>query len=632
MSLPRPQVPGRRPEDESRPRRARGPRPARPLAGLACVITVIALVAAGRAWLVHRPMALSDMADARQWQADHPAWLLGVARTIDPDEQIDADLLARAASDAERVPISQSFWDARVAPLLRHLDEREAQPDRYVAELPGTQKETAERLGPDLVAVARANPSYLGFLAVAGDRVLTRATLIEAVRSQRAIDRGGEAMRRIGFRMLGLLLTIVIAWYALRRERRRDGTLRSPADIASAANVVLLVAGAIFIATRLLVQPVVPGIITWGLLEIVLLHAAAGLFVPWNNVRDAVIPAVPLLVAWIIAFMLPGGTESLGLIDRLVVAMLSSLALVPGALLTNWRLVARADRRRTEELDRRISFVDDELSRARIVHDAMFPDAFEGAVRFEYHYEPIHEIGGDYVHVHCCPNTGRVTMTLLDVAGHGLAAALTVNRLFGELERILAEDDDASPQIIMELLNRYIYLTMSRHSLFATGTCMSLDPERGELRWVGAGHPPSMLRRPNGEVSELETTSMLLGALPPDAFESIECRQSIDPGDVIIAYTDGAFEARDSGGRQFGIESLRTLAAFDPPPRSWSRFIAGAVQAHHAGVAEDDVLIATMTLSHRRIGVGRSASGQAAADRARAASEDQPSPAGATRG
>jgi hypothetical protein len=124
-------------------------------------------------------------------------------------------------------------------------------------------------------------------------------------------------------------------------------------------------------------------------------------------------------------------------LDRVVVIIISPVGLVPGALIAGWRW-----RRRKEEHERlvlvdQVELYGGELSRARIVHDAMFPPAFLGHVTFEYEYQPIHEIGGDYVHTYVCPETGRVTLTLLDVAGHGLAAALTVNRLFGELERIL---------------------------------------------------------------------------------------------------------------------------------------------------------------------------------------------------
>jgi serine phosphatase RsbU (regulator of sigma subunit) len=201
-----------------------------------------------------------------------------------------------------------------------------------------------------------------------------------------------------------------------------------------------------------------------------------------------------------------------------------------------------------------------------------------------------------------------VYITLLDVAGHGLSAALTVNRLFGELERIRAESPNAEPADVMLLLNRYINLTMAKHDLYATGTCMMLDPCHGTLTWVNAGHPPSFLRRTDGSIADLPATTVLLGALGPEEFTTSQQTMTLRPGDVVISYTDGAFEARNRAGRQFGLGRLRSTAQFSPPPRDWTRFIATAVAKHHDGNADDDVLIATLTLRSLRIDIPDAAS------------------------
>ncbi|MHC5003964.1 MAG: PP2C family protein-serine/threonine phosphatase, partial [Planctomycetota bacterium] len=184
----------------------------------------------------------------------------------------------------------------------------------------------------------------------------------------------------------------------------------------------------------------------------------------------------------------------------------------------------------------------------------------------------------------------------------GLAAALTVNRLFGELERIRAEDPDAEPAQVMELLNRYIHLTMAPHSLYATSACIMLEPSTGEVKWVNAGHPPALIRKVTGELSELAGTTMLLGAQSFAEFEPNQKSTQLGAGDVIIAYTDGAFEARNPQGQRFGLNKLRKTAKFNPPRRNWARFIANAVSKHHGGHAEDDVLVASLHLRSLFIG------------------------------
>lgn len=637
--------------------------PPTPLASIALVLTLLAMVAAGRTWTVHRVQTQERLLSAQSRLIE-----IGDPLVEGIDRIARSITLEEAAERLDRLPMSSRRWQEEVLPAARILERAETDLAAILEQVPAAARGALRRLEPlrvlppelagdptlsepgrwDVlrsevqrirsVAVRNAEDVMTGLEAVpslrtaaargeslvaaswaARDAVLSEP-ILTAVRADLAEVRNAEAdQERLQLRMFVLALAAAIAWLLVRLGRNaarrgdgdgRGGGSRTPAvaDPTRGAGRSILVGGGILLVSRLLVEPAVPGAVTWGILEIAVLHMAAAMVVPWASVRDSALPILPLLAAWGVAFLIRGVAEpdqaaaTVSLFDHVVIAMLSPLVLVPGAILAGWRIRVREERRSQETLRGRMTLVDDELSRARTIHDAMFPAAFEREIAFEYTYEPNHEIGGDYVHLHQCRATGAITITLLDVAGHGLAAALTVNRLYGELERIFAEDAAATPKQVMGLLNRYIHLTMSRHSMFATGTCMRLDPTDGELRWVSAGHPPSLLRRADGSVQDLDTTTILLGALGSDEFESVEERLSLTPGDVVIAYTDGAFEARNAAREQFGIPRIRDLVGFDTPPRAWSRFIAGAVQDHHGGVADDDVLIATMTLRSLRIG------------------------------
>jgi serine phosphatase RsbU (regulator of sigma subunit) len=244
-----------------------------------------------------------------------------------------------------------------------------------------------------------------------------------------------------------------------------------------------------------------------------------------------------------------------------------------------------------------------EIGEARSIHESLFPRQLDdGFVRFEYTYTPYRELGGDYVHLHTSPaGNHAVYVTLLDVTGHGLAAALTVNRLYGELERIFGETPDAAPVEVLSLLNRYIHLTMVKHNIYVTGLCMRLDPVAGRLVWSSAGHPPAFLRGANGVVKKLAATNCLLGALDGQDFQGQEQENELAPGDAILMYTDGAFEARDRHGKSLGLDQINALAQTQPAPRRWPQFIAAAVHKHTAGSrADDDVLVATLTYQSPR--------------------------------
>ena len=419
--------------------------------------------------------------------------------------------------------------------------------------------------------------------------------LVFSISTMPAIDPEGAAWRswaRVG--VLGCMAaSAVLAWGMVRRATTEEKALDAVEGLITCSVAALL-------ASRLLMVPVL-GEATFlgglsypaqGVLDLLVLHTVACAILPGGLERSAS-PFVPGLVLWSIGLLLPiwGGWE---IFDRLALAILAPATLLPGMGLALVLEGRRAQQRRRTELGAQLQSMGGELSRARIIHDAMFPTPVKGAVEFDYDYQPLHEIGGDYVNLHVCPTTGRTVLTILDVAGHGLAAALTVNRLHGELERIRAEHGDAGPDEVMTLLNRYVALTMARHNLYATGLCILMDPVEGRLDWVNAGHPPALLRREGGTVEDLPCTTVLLGALRPDEFDPDMRTRGIGPGDLVVACTDGATEATDSSGRQFGYEGLRRTLCFDPPPRDWNDFITNAVRKHHGGRIADDVLIVTL--------------------------------------
>ena len=400
---------------------------------------------------------------------------------------------------------------------------------------------------------------------------------------------------RVGTMALGM---IAVGYYAVMCRPR----LGSRAHMLGAVVQLMLLLGGLAIVGRLVMQPLVPTSVTWGLLDLALLHFLACLILPWTP-REAVAPVVALLFIWAVALLvpippfMPSPENRTEILDRFSAVVLSPLILAPGSFVAMQRMRKHHDDIERQILGRRVRTISGELSRARIVHDAMFPRQFDdGYLAFHYTYRPIQEIGGDYVHMHVDRVSHRIYMTLIDVAGHGLAAALTVNRLFGELERIRAENPDAEPAEIVELLNRYVHLTMAHHDLYATATVTMLDLTTGELKWVNAGHPPAIIRRSDGSLIELASTNVLLGALSYAEFEPHQQQERLRPGDVLVAFTDGAFEARNKAGRQFGLEGIRKTLSFTPAPRDWTRFLTTAVEKHHNGMCDDDVLIATLSL------------------------------------
>src|SRR5678815_3734440 len=104
-------------------------------------------------------------------------------------------------------------------------------------------------------------------------------------------------------------------------------------------------------------------------------------------------------------------------------------------------------------------------------------------------------------------------------------------------------------------LNR-VLVQKSASGRFLTLFCASLD-EDGNFSFVNAGHNPPLLVRRNGDVEYLTTKSILLGAFDFASYK--EMTTQLDPGDVVVMYTDGVTEAVNSANEMFGDERLEEL-------------------------------------------------------------------------
>jgi sigma-B regulation protein RsbU (phosphoserine phosphatase) len=109
-----------------------------------------------------------------------------------------------------------------------------------------------------------------------------------------------------------------------------------------------------------------------------------------------------------------------------------------------------------------------------------------------------------------------------------------------------------------------------------------LDPATGRLDYTCAGHPFPLLRRAGGPIEELGC-----GGFPLGIREGVEpiCRSTtLEPGDVLVLYTDGLAEAVDPvRGEAFGFERLGVLVETGGSSQSLHDWILGSFDRHAAG-------------------------------------------------
>lgn len=228
--------------------------------------------------------------------------------------------------------------------------------------------------------------------------------------------------------------------------------------------------------------------------------------------------------------------------------LLESLAMQASLAIQNARLHEEALQRR--ELERDLAF-------ATQVQLGFLPKSrpkIPGYLFGDY-YEAALSVGGDYFDYVPLPD-GRLAITIGDVAGKGMPAALLMARLYSSTRLQLLTSD--SPAQAISRLNSEIASSGLGHR-FITFLCMVLNPKTHELRVVNAGHLTPILRSANGTVRTFgkEHASLPLGIVPDMTYE--EMSLTIAAGDTIIAFTDGATEAMNLDKSIFGRTRLENL-------------------------------------------------------------------------
>ncbi|MBN1815707.1 MAG: serine/threonine-protein phosphatase [Sedimentisphaerales bacterium] len=326
--------------------------------------------------------------------------------------------------------------------------------------------------------------------------------------------------------------------------------------------------------------------------RVLVIHLVGALFIPWT-VREAVRILTALCVLGFLSNMLYV-QGSIG--QRAIEMLLLPLAGGPGLLYCWFRYSRFRNRFIMEHLVGRYSQIKRELEQARRIHEMLFPGQItEGPFQLRYRYEPTQQIGGDYLYIHH-DQQGFLNVVVLDVTGHGISAALTVNRIHGELDRLFGEYAALLPGEVLTALNRYFSVSIARHGIYATAIAVRFTPAGETLDWANAGHPPGFVLRAGGSLETLESNALMLGVLDDPAYLCPTRQMIFERGDRIIVYTDGVIEAKDGREQMFGVEGFQEtlLRGRDHAGDDFSEQLLMEVKRYRHGPPQDDTLIVEM--------------------------------------
>jgi serine phosphatase RsbU (regulator of sigma subunit) len=155
-------------------------------------------------------------------------------------------------------------------------------------------------------------------------------------------------------------------------------------------------------------------------------------------------------------------------------------------------------------------------------------------------------VGGDYYDFFSYPN-GSVALALGDVSGKGMPAALMMMALHARVQ-VLAEDP-GNLAAFMTRLNKNTCASCPSNR-FITFFFAVVDSASGCVWYANAGHNPPIVVRAAGEARMIEGGGPVLGILPIAPYS--ELRAQLEPGDLLVLYSDGVTEATDVTYDEFG--------------------------------------------------------------------------------
>ncbi|MSR44531.1 MAG: response regulator [Phycisphaerales bacterium] len=211
---------------------------------------------------------------------------------------------------------------------------------------------------------------------------------------------------------------------------------------------------------------------------------------------------------------------------------------------------------------------------------------------------PSAQLGGDFFGWREL-SSDHLAIFLIDVCGHGVGPALLSVSVSNALHASgISADDLLRPGEVMTRLNAAFPMTHHR-GMYFTGWYGVLHRPTRTMVWAGAGHPPVMVTRANGDYLELDSLGAPVGIIEGNDYE--ESSVQLESGDRLFLYSDGIVEIELPDGTVWGHSDFQLFArsdalkAADPIARmlEFTRGMQGCEQY------ADDVSIVELTLPFR---------------------------------
>lgn len=206
--------------------------------------------------------------------------------------------------------------------------------------------------------------------------------------------------------------------------------------------------------------------------------------------------------------------------------------------------------------------LENELEVARQVQEQLFPREIPelDTLQLAGRCRPARVVSGDYFD-YGLAEPGRLVLTIGDISGKGISAALLMATIQSILRshiyssRLMGRLEDLRVDELVARVNRQLCATTSTEK-FSTLFVGFYDDRSRQLTYTNAGHLVPLVIGPNG-TRELQTGGPVVGVFSHMSYE--QATIELQPGDSLVAFTDGLTEVENSYGEEYGEERLRAF-------------------------------------------------------------------------
>ena len=239
-----------------------------------------------------------------------------------------------------------------------------------------------------------------------------------------------------------------------------------------------------------------------------------------------------------------------------------------------------------------------ELDLARRVQASLLPGELPDIADFDLAgaWRSATEVAGDFYDIFPLVD-GRWGLVIADVAGKGAPAALCMTMIYS-LIRTTAKFSKGPAEVVTEV-NRSLAAQMPGET-FVTLLYGILDPANHTVTFTNAGHNRPIIKRapPSENVETLQLAGLPIGLF--DELSLTDVTISLNPGDVLVTYTDGLTESFDADDEMFGEDRLLQLIRACPASSAQGILdrILAEVTAFEDGTPQSDDI--TLLIVHRQ--------------------------------